>query len=98
MALRTRTPERRQSPRPDAEQLTAAELALIVSCGESVRKGDWNAIRSAGLAEPALASAAKHGHRHRWLRPLPMLFGSLLGGAVAWLAARSRGRVPHDRS
>jgi len=45
--------------------LTAEELALIASCGESIRGDDWDAIGRAGLATRAQTPAADRAHRMR---------------------------------
>lgn len=97
-----RSERRRRTPEPGSE-LSAAELALIASCGGRIRKADWALIESVGLAQVAgLRSGAPikgRGGRRTGARTGPRLLSSLwlVAGAVTSLAVWRRRRKPVDR-
>jgi len=56
--------ERRRGTPERGSELSAAELALIASCGGRIRKGDWRLIESVGLEQAArLRNGAPHERR-----------------------------------
>jgi hypothetical protein len=93
--------ERRRGTPERGSELSAAELALIASCGGRIRKGDWALIESVGLEQAAGLRSAGHFRTRtgRRAEPRSRLWSSLwiVASAVTSVAVWRRKRKPVDR-
>ena len=77
--------ERRRGTAERGSELSAAELALIASCGGRIRKGDWRLIESVGLEQAARLRSGTGIERRSMRRGGSRSGGRLLSSL--WLVA-----------